>query len=203
MAFIEVPNVAQVNVRMGAFGQRIENTLYFDHSGAISQEQLDDLCEYVAEWWYVKYRPLVTAEVSLLEVYGVDLTADDGIVSTSLLHAGAIGTTAGNAVPLNAAFCVTFVTSARGRSGRGRNYISGLSEAIVSGNALDATAATNMVAAYQDLIDTPATGWIWSVVSRYEDGAARDPGIAREILNVKYTDLFIDSQRRRLTGRGS
>jgi hypothetical protein len=41
------------------------------------------------------------------------------------------------------------------------------------------------------------------VVSRVADGIERTIGVATHVVNAQVTDMFIDSQRRRLTGRGT
>jgi hypothetical protein len=40
-------------------------------------------------------------------------------------------------------------------------------------------------------------------VSRIQDHVVLTTAVATPVVNASYTDLFIDSQRRRLTGRGT
>jgi hypothetical protein len=41
------------------------------------------------------------------------------------------------------------------------------------------------------------------IVSRIQDHVVLTTAVATPVVNASYTDLFIDSQRRRLTGRGT
>jgi hypothetical protein len=71
-------------------------------------------------------------------------------------------------------------------------------------NTLDAADGLAYVAAYSNVDDVIADfDGTWCVVSRHLDGLPRDIGITRKITTVILTDLTIDSQRRRLPGRGT
>jgi len=69
----------------------------------------------------------------------------------------------------------------------------------------------DMIAAYSQLLVGGAAlpvGWEWVVVSRYsgtdvnDDPVPRVTGIATLVSNVLFTNNTVDSQRRRLPGRG-
>jgi hypothetical protein len=45
-------------------------------------------------------------------------------------------------------------------------------------------------------------GYNLVVLSRISEGVPRDLALAQTVTGILTTDLFIDSQRRRLTGRG-
>jgi hypothetical protein len=45
-------------------------------------------------------------------------------------------------------------------------------------------------------------GYNLVVLSRISEGVPRDLALAQAVTGILTTDLFIDSQRRRLTGRG-
>jgi hypothetical protein len=75
----------------------------------------------------------------------------------------------------------------------------------VVGNTFDATKADNLVQAYIDGILTNAditASWEMVVVSTVENKAPRASALVQPVTSVLYTDLTVDSQRRRLTGRG-
>ena len=87
---------------------------------------------------------------------------------------------------------------------RGRNYIVGLAEDVVSGNSVTPGFAAAVTAAYTALITATGAGpWLWVVVSRYSNGAPRSQGLAQAVNAALLTDTNIDSQRRRLSGRGA
>jgi hypothetical protein len=107
-------------------------------------------------------------------------------------------------VPNNVALCLSFRSSGRGRSSRGRNYISGFPEGYVSGNDIDTTLADALVVAYEELKDaaTFTDDWTWIVYSRFQNGNARPEALIAPVDAVVLTDYTVDSQRRRLPGRG-
>ena len=73
-------------------------------------------------------------------------------------------------------------------------------------NTIDSTFASNIVGAYLQLVN-PSTvlpaGWIWVVVSKQASGLPRTAGVFTEVFQALVVDLIVDSQRRRLPGRGS
>lgn len=204
MAFIPVLSVAQCEMRFLAQGQRIENTLYFEHTTTgIVQADLDELTAWLAEEWSIAWKPIQSINLTHQEVYATDLTTADGIFSVNTDQQGVAGTHAAEISPGNVTLAVSFRTNQRGRSGRGRNYWCGLCEDQTEGNSIATVTQGQILAAYQRLIDDPLDGWTWRVVSRYHDGAARAAGLSLLITQVQLVDGFVDSQRRRLSGRGS
>jgi len=117
--------------------------------------------------------------------------------------AGTEGTLTSPSVPGNVTWCVKFLTGLTGRSYRGRNYIMGMTEDATVGNQMDAGRAAAFVANYEALLDlVDATDFTWVVLSRVQNNVPLANAIGAPIINVGYTDLNLDSQRRRLTGRG-
>ena len=106
--------------------------------------------------------------------------------------------------PGSVAFVITFLTGARGRSSRGRNYIAGLGKGVVLGNQLDVDNANTLLLGYQAILGSPFDAdWEWSVVSHKTGGLDRVTALIEPIIGARYADLFVDAQRRRLTGRGT
>jgi hypothetical protein len=79
-----------------------------------------------------------------------------------------------------------------------------VSEDSVSNNTLNATFVSNLIAAYESLMDaaTFTDDWSWIVYSRFENGDPRPEALIAPVDAVVFTDRTIDSQRRRLPGRG-
>lgn len=204
MAFIPALSVAQIEMRGTLFGQQVENTLYFEHLiTGITQATLDELTAFMAEEWSIAWKPYLSSEFTHSEVYGVDLTTATSFASTNLDQAGVAGGGASPSLPGNCAFVASFRTANRGRSGRGRNYWTALTEVNTVGNQVTLGFAAAIMVAYQRLIDDMLDGWQWGVLSRYNAHAPRVSGLFQPVTQVLYTDLNVDSQRRRLTGRGS
>jgi hypothetical protein len=114
------------------------------------------------------------------------------------------GTNTSDPLPNHVALCVSFRTNGRGRSARGRNYVSGFGEDAASGNTFSGTIANPIAQGYAALINsaTYTLDWEWVVYSRYENGDPRTEALIAPVDNVVLTDLVVDSQRRRLPGRG-
>jgi len=210
MPFVPVPNVALVEIRMLAMAQLVENTLWFEFGSAPDAADLTALLEAVESWWVSEVKPLTSSRVGVREFVATDMSSQTGPVASLAGTILDVGSNTPNAMPLGTTLTVSFRTALRGRSFRGRNYIVGLTEDQVDGNAVEAGVATSWSDAYSQLpVPTLAAGWTWGVVSRFSgiDPATGDPipraeGIFTPITAVVVVDDFIDSQRRRLSGRG-
>lgn len=204
MAFIPTENVAQVEIRYFAAGQQCENTLYFYNPDGVGLAGLIDITDQVGEWWDLHLQPQQAGDVSILEIYGTDLTSSTAPTYTNLEKEGMTGgNTATGMLPGNATLCVSFRTVGRGRSSRGRNYFVGLPEGAVTQNTVGAGTVSAIEDAYNALITFVTPPWQWIVLSRYVDGAPRVEGLIQPVVAALCVDPYVDSQRRRLTGRGT
>lgn len=204
MAFIHAPNVGEFRINQRYIGQEVQNTLYFRPVGTVmGAAWLTSFAGELAAWWQARIAPNVGAGLSLNNVTGVDLTTDSGPVGIYTPTSPVEGTKPGNALPGNVTWCVTFKSPKRGRSYRGRNYIAGLVDSTVTGNTLDIVTANAFRDGYAALLDVPfSDAGEWVLVSRYHDKAPRAVADVVGVNAVGYHDLFLDSQRRRLPGRG-
>lgn len=205
MAFQPVPGVAHVALNQTLHLENIQNNLYFrKSSGEFSLADLELLSDAMANWWIANIAPTVAADLTLRNVVATSL--EDAIAPQFTSNAGlpASGTLGTPALPGNVCLCVSFRTGLTGRSARGRNYQGGLSEGSVSGNVVTAGVVAALTVAYQQLLNPVVTeGFIWVVVQRYSEGVQLPSGVARTIASVLVVDSVVDSQRRRLTGRGN
>lgn len=204
MAFVPVANTLMVEVRMANDNQLIENTLYFQAKTDAADPSLVGLGNAVLLWWNASYRVALPNAVSLREIHISDLTTETSDVYTQAAPVpNPVGAGAAPVLPNNVTIAVSFRTSRRGRSFRGRNYFAALAEDQVVANNITGPTAAAIVGAYEDLLDGPlADDWQWGVVSRYSGGAPRAAGIFTPVTSVLVTDTVVDSQRRRLPGRG-
>jgi hypothetical protein len=206
MAFIPVPGVAQIQVFGRIDGQQTINDLYFA-SGAvpITDTDLLALASAIDVWAGTAWVTLLSSAFTYQRVHARSLEGPAAPIA-DVTDSAAAGGAGGAFVPNNVAPCISFRSSAAGRSGRGRNYIPGVAQSVVDGNNLTGGFAADMVASYQSLLPGGAfapDGWAWVIVSRFTAGAPRAEGIAQGVLRVLFTDLVVDSQRRRLPGRGA
>jgi hypothetical protein len=204
MPFVPNGNVAMVELRMVIDGQKVENTLYFSGEPPLTPTTLNDLAVIVESWWADNISPILSTTLSLNEIVVTSLaseTAPQIVFTTGLPDTGG---NANAALPNNVSWAIKFNTANRGRSGRGRNFIVGLTEEVVSASQLNVITAAQLVDGYLDLLaDLSGGDWTWVVYSRFEDKVERTTGLAQEVISVGYTDLIVDSQRRRLPGRGT
>jgi len=129
---------------------------------------------------------------------------DGSSASTIISHAFA-GISGGDALPASMAIVVTLRTALRGRSYRGRNYVGGISDSSVEGvNLVKPAFRAECVDVFNDLIGgTIVTQGAWVVVSRFHDKVPLTTGVTTVVNTVLTVDNVLDSQRRRLPGRGA
>jgi hypothetical protein len=205
MVFVPKDNTVQIAIRGRLHEQQVVNTLYFQNlTGAGTSGDLASLGADILTWWAADMLPLLTVGYALREVYAVDMSSESAPTATVTPAAPQAGSNLNPSLPNNVALCVSFRTAGRGRSSRGRNYISGLTEANADNNLFTEATANAVQAAYEKLLDaaTFSLDWTWCVYSRYEDGLPRPEAFTPPIEAVVLTDLVVDSQRRRLPGRG-
>jgi len=203
MAFVPVTNVAMAEIRMIWDGQRVENTLYFLGGGAWNTTQLGTLAFDLRGWWDSNIAPEISNTVSLSEVYITDLSTATSPTMQAPGGPSYAGGLTGPTLPNSVSLAVSFRTAGRGRSSRGRNFAVGLTESQVVGNEVVGTAIDALIDAYEVLLNLPLPNTAeWVVVSRFTNGAPRASGVAAPVTDVVIVDPVVDTQRRRLPGRG-
>lgn len=191
-------------LRMTLAGQKCENTLYFEQTEPWDITAMGTLADELIGWWGTHYAPNVSDEVSLNEVYITNLSSVDALAIGFTTGLPVTGTQLGDPLPNNVSICVSFRTSNRGRSARGRNYILGLIENDVVSNEVSVQRVNAITAAYALLIGIAAgLNATWVVVSRFHNQAPRAAAVRYLIREVIIVDRTVDSQRRRLPGRGT
>jgi hypothetical protein len=205
MAYIPVPEVAHCKLIFNDAGEQCINDLYFSLGATPTAAQLSTLAADLGAWWRNGPANDLSDECTLVQVLATDLGSQFGAQGS--FSSGWPGQITSEQVPNNVSPCISFRTGFRGRSFRGRNYLVGLPSQSVLVNTLDSAWMATMVGYYQQLIDHTAgiteSAWDWVVVSRFLDGGPRVTGIFTFVSTVLFTDNIVDSQRRRLPGRGS
>jgi hypothetical protein len=216
MPFIPATNTAQVRIVCDMHGEMITNTIYVQKNGAWGTADLTALANLVIAWWNDHYAPNVSANLILQRVAARSMQAEDAAGVEIGAPANSGGDFVGPAVPGNVALVVKFITGLTGRNRRGRNYCTGFAQTATVGNDLNALTHTNVVASYGNLRDDLIAAGYTHVVASFYDGTSLQPGpggttvkkpIARATALLTpveaYTaDTRLDSQRRRLAGRG-
>lgn len=204
MAFQPAPNVLQAQIRLTMPGNVLaENVLHFLKTG-YTVADAQDLADAVDGWVGTDLLDVLSTGVTYRETYvkGLGSALDVQATADTNAGAGSVGTSA--FVPNSAAVAVKLMSGLTGRSGRGRVFHPLIAPSqLASQVAVDPTAAAAIATVWSNLIDVAATaGFTWGILSRIQEGVPLASAILYPIVNAVVQDLFIDSQRRRLGGRG-
>lgn len=204
MPFVPVPNTVMVEAIFEYDGQIVENTYYFENvDSSTDAGGITALLQLVRTTIQEELMPLLTSTIALVRLVGTLLDAVDSIGIVLSLPTPFPGGVAGEPLPNNVSYTVTFLTALRGRSFRGRNYIAGIPADGADGNQIDPTFRTGILSFYDTLrAGVSEEGWNMVVVSRVHNGAPRVTGVTTPLTGFTTYDVFLDSQRRRLPGRG-
>jgi len=205
MAFIPAPNTLMSEMIFTCQGQVCENVFNWEYPTPPDPADGAALAAALVGWWAAAVRPLVKADVILQRIKVTNLTSATGFVidfATGLPLAGTYAPA--STLPNNVTVALKWGTASRGRSFRGRTYFIGMPNDKVSTNAVIPAYIVSLAAAYNQLIglDTGAEDGIFSVVSRFSNNAPRTTAVVTPITGLSINSE-VDSQRRRLAGRGA
>lgn len=204
MPFIPTPQTLQVEFVHLFNGQYVEWVLHYTGSAAPDTTNMTAFAAACVTWWNANIRSRMTAAVQLIQVKVTDMSSATGEVVTYGTGLPSTGTAVGDSLPNNVALVISKRTNKRGRSFRGRIYMFGWPEAENAGNTVSPT-TTNAYLTAWGLLKTLVVGsdsWGMVVLSRYNAGVPRPFGVPTLVTNFT-TDGSVDSQRRRLPGRGA
>lgn len=204
MPFVEVPNTVEVVPQFTYDLQKVANVHHVEKGSAWTTADMEAVAAAYIEWWDTTMKTgYAPTTLSLNSVIVRDLTTQSAPALEFTIGLPLVGTVAA-ALPNHVTAAVKWITALRGRSFRGRTYHIGLAEGHVLNNQLAIAVINGLLAAYEGLQaaleGTPAGGDM-VVVSKYTGGAERDTGVTTPIIGVSL-DSTVDSQRRRLPGRG-
>lgn len=205
MPFIPCNNTAKVELIYLDQGQRVENVFHVLCPTPPDATELNEIAEAFRDWWDVEMQPLTAHDVSLVLILARDLSTEAGTAIEFSDGLPLEGTGAGP-LPNNVTVAVKWSTGLAGRSFRGRTYMVGLPN-----NSIDPDNTNQLLTSYQTSLDTAFellidamedAGRALVVASFFHDNAPRAAGIVT-VIQAASIDINIDSQRRRLAGRGS
>lgn len=210
MPFVPVPLTVEAEIRMLLQGQKVENTLWWRFATPPDASDIEALAEQLFTWWSTAYADIASEDLVLNEILITDMSEEGGIQFTRNGD-GTNGNVAGDILPNNSSVCVSFRTGFSGRSRRGRNYVPGIPIGSRDGvNTITQAYATAVTEAYTTLIESEVVDVaLWVIASRFSGvdpdtgrPIPREEGVTTSVSAVVVTDLILDSQRRRLPGRG-
>lgn len=199
-----IPNTVQCDVVFLLFNQRVENVVHIECPDGVDAPTIQDCANLVGNWVEDHYLPNLSADVTFLSVEAKNLSIDNGGVAIYNAAPGVTGGVTSASNPGNVSYTISLLTAASGRSFRGRKYVIGVPQFVVTGNQVSATWSAALVDAFNELRDIlVAADKLLVVVSRVADGLERLVGVTTAVTSAGVSDLNTDSQRRRLNGRGS
>jgi hypothetical protein len=203
MPFVPFNNVIRLDAIYSWDGQAVENVHHFLVDETPNVDTANSLASSYINWWGTEMRSLQANTLSLVNVVATIMeTENDPVVEVSS-GLPQSGTSVNNSMPNNVSVAISWKTNFRGRSYRGRTFHLGLTEAQVTGSTVDAGAVTALTNAYAELMALPVDVGpaILCVASRWSHGVLREQGVATAVTSVLVNNV-VDSQRRRLPGRG-
>lgn len=198
MAFIPTPLTAKAAIEYTLFGRTVVNTLWFE--SALEEEFNTGLCQDVAllleAWLKDDILVFLSDDIDLTRITVTAQHSNTGAFYNLGIVAGN-GGIAGNSASSKLACCISIKTGARGRSYRGRNYVAGIPETVLTGNTLSSIFVGDLVAGYNALLTSIGSSFRWVVVSHYANGSPRAQGVTVPVTYAESINNTIEVQRRR------
>ena len=200
--FIPVANTVKIEVRFTLFGQQCENVFYVTGTEPMNETNQDAVALIVKNVFLSDILPSLSSDLTLqsIKTTGMDdATSATHEYTADLPHAGGY---TGTSLPGGTALAVHFGTNSRGRGTSGRQYVMGIPDGANVGNNVTSTFQNAMRLGYISLMETLSVAeYTLSVVSFVHNKTLRMEGVSMAVTSVT-VDPAIDSQRRRLAGRG-
>jgi len=202
--FVPTPGAVRVDAIQSNSGSNMENTLwYYFAGGEPTVADMLALGGAINSIFETSFPPLHPGSWSYRGTVVTD-QASESAPSVLVPSLGTVGTNAADVLPNSNAFCVSFKTAGRGRSSQGRNFVPALPRDSVFEDLIDLTYVEAVITAYNRLLVPDLDiGAALVVVSHVTAGAPRSEGLVEPVVGITYADLILDSQRRRLNGRGT
>lgn len=201
-SFVPGTGVVKVDLIFKLNGQQIMNGLHFVWEAPVGASEFITFAGELVQWYTTYMKPNVPAGLVLENIRVTDMGSENGIqiqYTTGLPLAGSFVT---STMPGNVTAAVKFTTDKRGKSYTGRIFWPALASSTVSDGIIAEGTSIVMKEAFEALIDYAFTGGpVWVVASKIAGGVLRSALETTAIRNVS-VDRQVDSQKRRLAGRG-
>lgn len=196
MAFVATPNAAKVVVSFTTDTKPWSNTFWFTKS-LFTDEDLTLLAALVGGTYGSELKGLLSVESAFVSAKAYDMRSSSGGTALNVDDAGA-GTQSGDALPIQAALVLTLYTGGRGRSSRGRVFVSGFGEDKFDSGSFDPTTMAAVVAVASGMKAACAgEGWNLVVNSYQHDGVVLSQGATRQVTDIVSRSFLLGTQRRR------
>lgn len=198
MTQVYIPNWLFVRLEMSVAGQQVVNTFSYKYSGGAPG--VTALNDFALGWWTAvkpAYQALTPTALRFLSVTVRDMGASTGGEAVYNIPGVVTGTDAGDPLPPGSSTAVGTRTATVGRYSRGRFFLPATSE----GNQTNGTYTTTYMALVQALA-TALGSYFGPVTLPAIPVVASRKKQALYIITAFVWDVFVDSMRRRLIGRG-
>lgn len=202
--FIPANGVFNFKLIFDQYGQKMMNNFNVLSGGGVLQADMDRIQLKLLDWLTANWKPASGNTASCSLMVGQYIGVEGGIQKDYVVSPAVVGTVNTGAMPANVTFCAKWGTGFAGRSARGRTFHIGLTSGNVSGNTLIGASVTAFVAVYTALLTKLGAGGTVDklVVTSYcNNGFWRINASSLPVTGVSI-EANLDSQRRRLTGRG-
>ena len=203
--FIPIPGTASVEMIYSLFSDVVENCFSVKKPANWSLTELQDLRAFFDNWHATQFYLCTTGDCLLQRIRTRALDSASSPTEDYHLPVPRSGVAGGGTFPSNVTFAIKLATGLAGRSYRGRIFIPGVCGACVAGNQVTPGAQAQYLSSLGQLITQMAahdSTWQLCVASRYNNGSWRDVGVCTPATGWVAVNSAVDSQRRRLPGRG-
>lgn len=207
LAFQPVDKVIELTAQYNLAGQLVENKFYAKCADVVTSAMCTELAAILDLWVTTTFMPVMSSSLSYVRSIARDLTSEGSFESIDSTGTGAVGGGGPDTDANNVSFAMHRQTVFSGKKQKSRIYLPTLPFADLSDpNHVLSTAAAIFRTALDTLFTAIAAGsettYTNGYVSRVLDHVPRVAGLFVESTGWSWTDLIIDSMRRRLPGRG-
>jgi len=208
MAFIPMLNTVEVVFNWTWGGQEVKNVLHFKFPSALTLDLMNELGTGIIDAILDLSLGFLSGSLTLDSLKLTDMTTVSAPTITTVTGTSSNLPVSGGAtsasVPTNGALVTTYHTQNRGRSFRGRSYIPGLTPGDMTDPvSVTSGTVTSVLGLITAIVDAALTaGFTHVIASKFSGGAPRTSAVLTPVTSYS-ANADIDSQRRRLKGRGS
>jgi hypothetical protein len=200
--FVPVPLAAQVEMRFTQQGQKVENVFHVSTPLGPVPADYDTIGGLFASWFTATQASEVSNGLTLHSVIVRDMAVQNGLAVEHTTGLPASGLDASAQPPMNVTLAVKWVTGLSGRSFRGRTFHLGVVNTQFANSTANGALITSLHNTYNLLrTNLASAGFPLVVVSKFSNKLPRVAGL-KTLITDNAIDSTMDSQRRRLPGRG-
>lgn len=206
-AFQPVPETVEIKTQFTQNGQKVENIFYANAGQAITAAIVEELATMVGVWVVNTFLAHVSSNVVYNRTVATDISTEASFQTIDSTGAGTTGGGGPSTLPNNATIAVHRDTGLSGKKAKSRIYIAGivpggLSDPNTVSTAYAASLVADLNALDTALADDGTVAYDTGYVQRVINGVRLATGNFIPTIGWSMVDRLVDSQRRRLAGRG-